>query len=234
MAEVLETNSESPSSEVINLDQMKDIDAENETNETKKRERHIQNEAQNPEQNKRSKRLFSVLLGTLNKFKEDTAVKTEAELNREKLEEKMREKLKKEKEELREKFNKEQEEKKEKLRLEREAEDKSRMEEIENIHQTNLKFKKNFLKTKTLPLIYFSPYKLNEKHQELKDLQEKEEAELKGEDATESSTVNENNAKTDVGEKNVEDDDMKDEENSVSSSRGNKDEDNDADKMNLD
>jgi len=79
----------------------------------------------NNEVKKRSQRLFGMLLGTLTKFKNESQNKTEAEIKREQIDQKLQEKLKKDHEELVEKMKREEQERKEKVaREKREAEEK--------------------------------------------------------------------------------------------------------------
>ncbi|KAK9766182.1 hypothetical protein K7432_004919 [Basidiobolus ranarum] len=113
---------------------------------------------------RRGQRMFGMLLGTLNKIKDQSKHKSEAEIKREKLEQKLQEKLKKEKEELAEKVKVEQESRKEKILAQRKVDERKRKGEL----RENLKNQKNklagFLKTKTTPALYYLPAKPSGRH----------------------------------------------------------------------
>ncbi|GAA5804305.1 hypothetical protein HPULCUR_009792 [Helicostylum pulchrum] len=106
----------------------------------------------------RNRRLFGALLGTLNKFKDETEKTSEVDKNRREINEKLHDKLEQERKELAEKLRARREEKERKL----EHEKKITREKLElfNIHQQEKLA--NFLKTKTEPIIYYLPEKLTD------------------------------------------------------------------------
>ncbi|KAI8095183.1 pinin/SDK/memA/ protein conserved region-domain-containing protein [Thamnidium elegans] len=106
----------------------------------------------------RNRRLFGALLGTLNKFKDETEKTSEIDKNRREINEKLHDKLEQERKELAEKLRARREEKDRKL----EHEKKIIREKLElfNIHQQEKLA--NFLKTKTEPSIYYLPEKLTD------------------------------------------------------------------------
>jgi hypothetical protein len=116
----------------------------------------------NNEVKKRSQRLFGVLLGTLTKFKNEAQNKTEAEIKREQIDQKLQEKLKKDHEELVEKMKREEQERKEKIaREKREAEEK-RINDLKECWKNQKRNLANFLCTTTEPPLYYLPAKLSQ------------------------------------------------------------------------
>ncbi|KAI8915330.1 pinin/SDK/memA/ protein conserved region-domain-containing protein [Powellomyces hirtus] len=106
---------------------------------------------------KRSKRLFGVLNGTLQKAKRSTDRKSEAEKRREELEHKLAEKLKKEKEELSEKVKQEWEERQAALMIKRKEEDEERERKTKEFIRAQKTLVVNYLQTKTSPPILYLP-----------------------------------------------------------------------------
>ncbi|KAI9009791.1 pinin/SDK/memA/ protein conserved region-domain-containing protein [Gaertneriomyces semiglobifer] len=111
----------------------------------------------------RSQRLFGVLVGTLNKFKADTGHKSEKEKQREELEKRLAEKLKKEKEEISEEVKKEREERAARIEEERKqtvAETSKQTKEFLRNQKIHLS---TYIPTKTNPPIYYLPKNHTEK-----------------------------------------------------------------------
>ncbi|CAJ0887375.1 5396_t:CDS:2 [Entrophospora sp. SA101] len=88
----------------------------------------------NSELKKRGQRMFGVLLGTLTKFKSESQNKSEAEIKREQIEQKLKEKLKKDHEELVEKMKREEEERKEKVAKDKREAEQKRINELVRYH----------------------------------------------------------------------------------------------------
>ncbi|KAI9364652.1 pinin/SDK/memA/ protein conserved region-domain-containing protein [Pilaira anomala] len=106
----------------------------------------------------RNKRLFGALLGTLNKFKDETEKTSEVDKNRREINEKLHEKLEKERRELSEKLRARREEKERKLEEENKLErEKEKLREL--YRQEKLA---NFLVTETKPALYYLPEKLTD------------------------------------------------------------------------
>ncbi|KAL9554249.1 hypothetical protein MBANPS3_002889 [Mucor bainieri] len=124
---------------------------------------------------RRNKRLFGALLGTLNKFKNETEKNSEVDKKRQAINEKLHEKLEKERAQLQESLRERREQKQrlaeEKLEKERqlwqEKKERSRLQQDELLA--------NFLKTTTQPALYYLPEKLTDSMQN-KINQQKEEA----------------------------------------------------------
>ncbi len=114
------------------------------------------------ESQKRSQRLFGVLLGTLSKFKETS--KTDAELKREAINQKLAEKLKKEKEELKEKAEQDKKERQAKIQEQRRKQfvefSLGMMDTWTNVRVDG------YLQTKQGPEIFFKPAIMTAKHEE--------------------------------------------------------------------
>ncbi|KAK4517911.1 Peptidyl-prolyl cis-trans isomerase pin4 [Mucor velutinosus] len=124
---------------------------------------------------KRNKRLFGALLGTLNKFKDETEKNSEIDKKRQAINEKLHEKLERERAQLQESLRERREEKmrqaEEKLEKEKqlwqEKKERSRLQQEELLA--------NFLKTTTQPALYYLPQKLTDSMQS-KINQQKEQA----------------------------------------------------------
>lgn len=110
----------------------------------------------------KSKRLFGMIKGTLNSLKE----KTDGDRQREKVQEKLLEKLNKEKKEIQEKLKQEISEKKNKVLISRKKEDVARLDKLLKFLELYLQKLDNFNQTKTEPKIYFKPKKHSVKSRE--------------------------------------------------------------------
>ncbi|KAJ3090992.1 hypothetical protein HK102_001991 [Quaeritorhiza haematococci] len=117
----------------------------------------------NPESKKRGQRLFGVLMGHLNKFKEQSTQKSEAEIRREQLEARLQEKLRKEKEELAEKVKRDHEERRERLLTQRQEEDAKRQADMKQTWKTQRSQLSHFIRTTSKPCIYYLPAKHNDR-----------------------------------------------------------------------
>ncbi|KAJ3327075.1 hypothetical protein HDU76_012380 [Blyttiomyces sp. JEL0837] len=138
---------------------------------------------------KRGQRFFgSVLLGTLTKFKETTAKKSEADLRREELLKRQQEKQKQLNEELAEKSKQEAESRRARILAHRQAEEERRMTMTKQVSTSQATHLSNFIKTKTNPPIFFLPGKNNSKtNQALAAAQEALQAQLKAEEEQEEA-----------------------------------------------
>ncbi|KAI8836516.1 pinin/SDK/memA/ protein conserved region-domain-containing protein [Chytriomyces cf. hyalinus JEL632] len=106
----------------------------------------------------RGKRLFGVLMGTLNRNKKEAELpKSEAERKREDLEKRLREKLEAEKLRLREEVEKEQAVKAKALAEKREAETQQRKTQAAATLSKHAKNTAHFVKTVTEPPVLFLP-----------------------------------------------------------------------------
>ncbi|KAI9096906.1 pinin/SDK/memA/ protein conserved region-domain-containing protein [Phlyctochytrium arcticum] len=123
--------------------------------------------AMDPGLEKRTRRFMGVLKGTLNQFIKDTSQKSEAEKKREQIDQRLAEKLRKEKEVLSEKVKQEAEERQHRRQQERSAADAQRAAQANAYildQKTNLS---NFVLTTTKPPITFLPANHTEKTREL-------------------------------------------------------------------
>ncbi|KAI8070573.1 pinin/SDK/memA/ protein conserved region-domain-containing protein [Gilbertella persicaria] len=108
----------------------------------------------------RNKRLFGALIGTLNKFKDETEKDSHVNQNRQAINNKLHEKLEQERKELQEKLKARKEEK---LRLaEQKLEKEKRLLQEKRELSDLLQNEKlaHFLKTSTQPVLYYLPQKL--------------------------------------------------------------------------
>ncbi|GAN00708.1 hypothetical protein MAM1_0001d00130 [Mucor ambiguus] len=111
---------------------------------------------------KRNKRLFGALLGTLNKFKDETEKNSEVDKKRQAINEKLHEKLERERAQLQESLRERREQKmklaEEKLEKEKQLwqdkKERSRLQQDELLA--------NFLKTTTQPALYYLPQRLTD------------------------------------------------------------------------
>ncbi|KAI9298481.1 hypothetical protein K502DRAFT_362367 [Neoconidiobolus thromboides FSU 785] len=113
----------------------------------------------NDKDRQRGKRMFGVLMGTLTKFQSEARNKSNGELKREEIEQKVNEKLQKEKEEL-----SRQKEEERQIKIQRQEEIlrmklKKETEILETIREGYNNTKHLFLSTNTEPKIYFMPNK---------------------------------------------------------------------------
>jgi len=156
----------------------------------------------NNEVKKRSQRLFGMLLGTLTKFKNESQNKTEAEIKREQIEQKLQEKLKKDHEELVEKMKREEQERKEKIaREKREAEEK-RINDLKECWKNQKRNLANFLCTTTEPPLYYLPAKLSQPMLDTIAVQKRHLA------LTLSSSIHQDGSSANEEENNAEEDDI--------------------------
>ncbi|ORX60142.1 hypothetical protein BCR36DRAFT_316609 [Piromyces finnis] len=118
---------------------------------------------QNKEFKDRGKRMLGMIFNTLNQFKKDTNDKSEAEKRREEIENKLQERLKKEKKDLEEEI-KQDDEIRRKKRIE---EEKERLKNLKTYLNKQNTFKINFIKTKSTPHIYYLPAVLNDETKKL-------------------------------------------------------------------
>ncbi|RIA94769.1 pinin/SDK/memA/ protein conserved region-domain-containing protein [Glomus cerebriforme] len=171
--------------------------------------RHNTEEAKRPrldmtnnEVKKRSQRLFGVLLGTLTKFKNESQNKTEAEIKREQIDQKLQEKLKKDHEELVEKMKREEQERKEKVaREKREAEEK-RINDLKECWKNQKRNLANFLCTTTEPPLYYLPARLSQPMLETIAVQKRHLA------LTLSSSIHQDENSTNEDDNNAEEDEI--------------------------
>lgn len=113
---------------------------------------------QNKEFKDRGKRMLGMIFNTLNQFKKDTSTKSEAEKRREEIENKLQERLRKEKKDIEEEV-KQDDEIRRKKRIE---EEKQLLNDLRKYCNKQNTFKSNFIKTKSTPHIYYLPAILNE------------------------------------------------------------------------
>jgi hypothetical protein len=125
---------------------------------------------QNKEFKDRGKRMLGMIFNTLNQFKKDTSEKTDAEKRREEIENKLQERLKKEKKDLEEEI-KQDDEIRRKRRIE---EEKERLKNLKIYLNKQNTFKTNFIKTKSTPHIYYLPAVLNDETKKLLEEQKRE------------------------------------------------------------
>ncbi|CEP14735.1 hypothetical protein [Parasitella parasitica] len=128
---------------------------------------------------KRNKRLFGALLGTLNKFKDETEKNSEIDKNRQAINEKLHEKLERERAQLQEKMR---ERKELKIKLAEEKLEKERQLWQEKAERSKLQQDEilaNFLNTKTRPALYYLPKKLTPAMEERINQQKDEASEAK-------------------------------------------------------
>ncbi|KAG9286404.1 hypothetical protein G9A89_014570 [Geosiphon pyriformis] len=110
---------------------------------------------------RRGQRMFGMILGTLTKFKNDSQNKTEAEMKREQIDQKLQKKLKKDKEELLEKMKKEDQEKRDKIAKQRKEEEERRQSQLRDCWLNQQKNLANYLSTSTEPHLYYLPARLS-------------------------------------------------------------------------
>ncbi|KAJ2960769.1 hypothetical protein NQZ79_g3927 [Umbelopsis isabellina] len=111
---------------------------------------------------RRGKRMFGVLMGTLNKFKTDTSTKSSAEKQRAEIDNKLKEKLERERRELAESIARDKEE-----HIERQQEKKRRSKEeiAQKLAFANAKHRvhlSRYIKTTIEPQLLYRPAKLSE------------------------------------------------------------------------
>ncbi|EIE81333.1 hypothetical protein G6F46_001347 [Rhizopus delemar] len=154
---VIPTNSSVASSKRA-VDETEDKTTENEKPQEIKRPRLEINEAGR----NRNKRLFGVLLGTLNKFKDDTEQTSEVDKKRREINQKLQEKLDSEKRAILEKIEARKLEKERMEQMKKKEEEKIIAEKKELFEVEQKKMLANFLKTTTEPNLYYLPDKLTD------------------------------------------------------------------------
>ncbi|KAI9277776.1 pinin/SDK/memA/ protein conserved region-domain-containing protein [Sporodiniella umbellata] len=164
---VIPVNHSTPTNKRKPEDDEQEIKAEDTEGEQAKRPRLEVSEAGKS----RNKRLFGVLLGTLNKFKDDTEQTSEVDKNRREINRKLQDKLYLEKKAVAEKMEARKLEKERLEQLKREEVDKmiAEKKELQDVQQQ--KILANFLKTATEPTLYYLPNKLTEGMSKLLDTQ---------------------------------------------------------------
>ncbi|KAG1225342.1 hypothetical protein G6F35_003466 [Rhizopus arrhizus] len=110
----------------------------------------------------RNKRLFGVLLGTLNKFKDDTEQTSEVDKKRREINQKLQEKLDSEKRAIVEKIEARKLEKERMEQMKKKEEEKIIAEKKELFEVEQKKMLANFLRTTTEPNLYYLPDKLTD------------------------------------------------------------------------
>ncbi|RUS24259.1 pinin/SDK/memA/ protein conserved region-domain-containing protein [Jimgerdemannia flammicorona] len=116
----------------------------------------------NPDVRKRGQRMFANILGTLTKFKNESQHKSEAEIKREQIEQKLQEKLKRERDELSIKMRKEDEDKKAKAIEQKKMEEEKRLNLIRNTARLQKSYLANYILTDAQPRLYYLPAKATE------------------------------------------------------------------------
>ncbi|OAD69893.1 hypothetical protein PHYBLDRAFT_70450 [Phycomyces blakesleeanus NRRL 1555(-)] len=117
----------------------------------------------NTDGNQRNQRLFGVLLGTLNKFKDDSENKSDAEKKRLAIESKLQEKLANEKKEIGEEIQAEREQKQQAIEARKRQAQRALEEKRESVVLRQHKNQAHFLMTKTSPSLCYLPATLTEK-----------------------------------------------------------------------
>ncbi|CAO3693079.1 unnamed protein product [Rhizopus microsporus] len=119
----------------------------------------------------RNKRLFGVLLGTLNKFKDDTQNTSEVDKKRREINQKLQEKLDLEKKAMAERTEARRLEKERMEQMKRQEEERILAEKKELFEVQQKKVLANFLKTTTEPVLYYLPSKLTDEMSKTIDMQ---------------------------------------------------------------
>ncbi|KAI9259447.1 pinin/SDK/memA/ protein conserved region-domain-containing protein [Phascolomyces articulosus] len=121
--------------------------------------------AMNADSKRRGQRMFGVLLGTLNKFKDDTKHKTDAEKKREEIDSKLHEKLVNEKKELEETMQADKERRDREATLLKKREERVVEEKREATYIQQKESLANYIKTKTEPRLLYRPKNLTDEHE---------------------------------------------------------------------
>ncbi|RUS18472.1 pinin/SDK/memA/ protein conserved region-domain-containing protein [Endogone sp. FLAS-F59071] len=116
----------------------------------------------NPDVRKRGQRMFANILGTLTKFKNEAQHKSEAEIKREQIEQKLQEKLKRERDELSSKMRREEEQRKAKLIEQKRLDEERKINEVRNATRKQRSRLANFLLTDAVPRLHYLPAKLTD------------------------------------------------------------------------
>ncbi|KAI9495469.1 pinin/SDK/memA/ protein conserved region-domain-containing protein [Zychaea mexicana] len=118
--------------------------------------------AMNADSRRRGQRMFGVLLGTLNKFKDDSKNTSEAEKKRQEIESKTHEKLANEKKELAEKLEADKQRREREAALLRKREERLVEEKRDSTCVKQKEYLANYVKTKAHPALYYRPKKLTD------------------------------------------------------------------------
>ncbi|KAG2217888.1 hypothetical protein INT45_008064 [Circinella minor] len=108
----------------------------------------------------RGQRMFGVLLGTLNKFKDDSKQKSDAERKRAEIDSKLHEKLANEKKELSEKLHADKQRRDRETTLLKKREERMIEEKRDATCVKQKEYLANYIKTKTEPRLCYRPKKL--------------------------------------------------------------------------
>ncbi|KAI8978913.1 pinin/SDK/memA/ protein conserved region-domain-containing protein [Pilobolus umbonatus] len=122
----------------------------------------------------RSKRLFGVLLGTLNKFKSETLQNSEVDRKRKEIDNKLHEKLELEKKELAAKISAREEEKNRMIELKKRQEQLKIEEKRELLKVEESNLLAYYLKTENKPCIYYLPHQLTDEMKQKIEKQKEE------------------------------------------------------------
>ncbi|KAI8140593.1 pinin/SDK/memA/ protein conserved region-domain-containing protein [Fennellomyces sp. T-0311] len=125
----------------------------------------------NADNKRRGQRMFGVLLGTLNKFKDDSKNKSEAEKKREEIDSKLHEKLANEKKELAEKIQADRERRERETSVLRKREQRLIEEKSDATCVQQKEHLANYIKTTASPQLYYRPKKLTDSLAKLIDEQ---------------------------------------------------------------
>ncbi|EPY50211.1 hypothetical protein SPOG_00972 [Schizosaccharomyces cryophilus OY26] len=119
-------------------------------------------ERKEPTENKRSKRMFGALLGTLGKFQKEAEREKQSEtrVRRAELEKKLAKRQEEERKELDIQESQEQEQREKDLAQERRVAMEDLELDLKDLKQTLKKQESTFLKTNTEPRLYYRPYYL--------------------------------------------------------------------------
>ncbi|KAI7886174.1 hypothetical protein K492DRAFT_178324 [Lichtheimia hyalospora FSU 10163] len=111
---------------------------------------------------RRGQRLFGVLLGTLNKFKDDSEKRSEGDKKRQEIDTKLHEKLANEKKELAEKMQADKERREQELNMLRVRDQRILDEKRDATNVRHKEYIANYLKTTTTPVLLYKPAKLTD------------------------------------------------------------------------
>lgn len=126
------------------------------------RKESMDNQTSDRKGNARNKRMFGLLLGTLQKFKTEAKETEDRETHRKEIEKKLEEKFKQEKEEIiKERKQLFEERKNHQAKIQR-LEQKMELVEMHNDSEKEVKKLVNFLRTKAKPHIFYMPRIMNE------------------------------------------------------------------------
>ncbi|KAH8555389.1 pinin/SDK/memA/ protein conserved region-domain-containing protein [Umbelopsis sp. PMI_123] len=115
---------------------------------------------------RRGKRMFGVLMGTLNKFKTETSNKSTAEKQREEIDNKLKEKLERERSELADKVKKDKEEHFKRIKEQKRQSERAITHKMELANAKHRVHLSNFIKTMAEPQLLYRPAKLSDEQME--------------------------------------------------------------------